>query len=66
MTGKYQLLNVGVIRACKTYVYEYHNWWKYQTEITKNRYLKKPGTQDFNNLVSAVWAKVTEDCVKRS
>ena len=56
-TGEYQPLDVGVNKPFKGfYMAEYHEWQKqHYTELTKSGYLKKPGRQEFINMVSVAW-----------
>lgn len=45
---------------------EYHNWRKVHNATTKDGNLKKPGRQDFINMVSVAWAKVDDDCIRKA
>ncbi|OQV11470.1 hypothetical protein BV898_14199 [Hypsibius exemplaris] len=67
MTGKWQPLDVMVNRVFKSfYKAEYHKWRLDNNAQTKGGYLKKPGRQDFINMVSAAWEAVDFDTVRNS
>lgn len=65
--GKQQPLDVEVIRPFRVYYKEeYQRQRKNHTDLTPGGYLRKPGRQDFINMVSVAWAKLTSNCIKKS
>ena len=69
MTEKYQSLDVGGNFPFKCYLKQsYHEWRDSRTDkdITKKGYLKKPSRQDFINLVSSAWNKISVCTVENS
>ena len=66
-TGDYQPLDVGVNRPFKVYYREESAKWRStHFDTTKSNYLKKPSRQDFINMVSTAWSRVSEECVRKA
>ena len=66
-TGKYQPLDVGVMRPFKAAMNnEYHQWRVANDVLSDSGELKKPTRQDFINFASKAWDSVTPDCVRNS
>ncbi|XP_055340969.1 tigger transposable element-derived protein 6-like [Paramacrobiotus metropolitanus] len=66
-TGDYQPLDVSVNKSLKSFFRsEYQARRASHNEVTKSGYLKKPGRQDFLNMISRAWQNVTADVVRNS
>jgi hypothetical protein len=66
-TGVYQPLDVGVNRPFKAYYREEYEKWRLEnSNVTRKGYLKKPSRQDFINMVSVAWERVSCDAVRNA
>ena len=66
-TGKFQALDVGVMRPFKVAIErEYHDWRNANDVLADSGNLKKPTRQDLINFVSKAWDSITSDCVRNA
>ena len=67
MTGKWQPLDVSVNKAFKDYFREQYKRWRTENiKFTHKGNIKKPGKQEFINMVSVAWDKISEEVVRNS